>query len=180
MMRRLLIFLAILLVFGAFAALLCRPPDISAVDFPSSDQSQNEIMPQVPYSLQGPSSQSVSTPPNVIPGFIGTSEQDKSTVTGNEIWFLDIDINRPGWLYIYEYFPGSDSSQGKWIAYKWELRQSGLWRLGPFSAVNNEPEGMVSGLGKTPIPHIAILFTGFMRKSSLLSSLAYICRRNHR
>ncbi|MFC1846314.1 FHA domain-containing protein [Chloroflexota bacterium] len=49
--------------------------------------------------------------------------------------------NPPGWLYIYEYFPGGDALQGRWIAYKWELSHSGLWRLGPFTPESNEPEG---------------------------------------
>ena len=54
---------------------------------------------------------------------------------------MDVDINMPGWLYISEYFPVGEDFQGEWIAYKWEVLESGLWRLGPFTAADNEPEG---------------------------------------
>jgi hypothetical protein len=47
----------------------------------------------------------------------------------------------PGWIYIYEYFPPGGDFQGQWIAYKWQLPESGLWQLGPFTPVDNEPEG---------------------------------------
>lgn len=118
------------------------PSDNSTMpNFGFDDQSQDEIKPPINYILLGPTSQSESTLPHVSTRFLGTSEQDKFKVTGDENWFLDVDINMPGWLYIYEYFPDVDILQGKWIAYKWQLTQSGIWRLGPFSPGENELEG---------------------------------------
>jgi hypothetical protein len=150
-MRGTLLFLVIALIFSALVVLLGQiagvgaigaPTDNSTIpNIPTSDQSQDEIKPPVEYVLQGPSSQSKETPPNFIPRFIGSSEEDKFKVTANESWYLDVDINTPGWLYICEYFPVGDGLQGKWIAYKWQLLQSGLWRLGPFTPADNEPEG---------------------------------------
>ena len=156
-MKSLLLFLAIALIFGVVAALLGHTSSIGAVGAPTDnstatdnstipnpigDQSYDEIKPLVNYDLLGPTSQPKSTPPNIIPGFIGASEQDKFKITANETWYLDLDINTPGWLYIHEYFPSGENFQGKWIAYKWQLLQSGLWRLGPFTPKNNEPEGL--------------------------------------
>lgn len=91
--------------------------------------------------LYGPTSQPETTTPSYILDFIGTWDIDKFNVTGDETWYLDVDINAPGWLYIYEYFPSDSSLEGRWIAYKWQLPQSGIWRLGPFSAADDEPEG---------------------------------------
>lgn len=150
-MRGKLLFFAVTLVFCAFAALTGQTADVGAVgastnnatipNFPISDQSQDEIKPLVNCVLLGPTSQSKTTPPNVILDFIGTSKQDKFKITANETWYLEIDINAPGWLYIYEYFPVGNALPGKWIAYKWQVVQSGLWELGPFTPGNNEPEG---------------------------------------
>jgi hypothetical protein len=150
-MRSIFLFLAALLVFGAVVLLSGQITGVGAVgppsdnatipDFPVSEQSQDEIKPQVPYYRQGPTSQAESKQPGVIPDFIGPSEQDKFTVTGNETWLLDVDINMPGWLYIYEYFPDGGVSEGKWIAYKWELLQRGVWRIGSFIPGDDTLEG---------------------------------------
>jgi hypothetical protein len=150
-MRGTLLFFALTLVFSVFAALPGQTADVRAVgastnnsttpNFPISDQSQDEIKPLVNCILLGTTSQSKTTPPNVILDFMGASKQDKFKITANETWYLEIDINAPGWLYIYEYFPAGNNLPGRWIAYKWQLVQSGLWELGPFTPTNNEPEG---------------------------------------
>jgi hypothetical protein len=69
------------------------------------------------------------------------ASSEVASITGDEQWYLDVDINMPGWLYIYEYFPIPGEDQGRWIAYKWQLKEPGLWRLGPFRPGENEPEG---------------------------------------
>ncbi len=150
-MRGRLSLLIVALIFSALAALLAQAAGVTAIgaptdnstvlNIPANDQSQNEVKPAVDYVLEGPTSQSASSPPNFILGFMGTAGQDKFQITANENWYLDVDINMPGWLYIYEYFPGGQDFAGKWIAYKWQLSQSGLWRLGPFTPEDNELEG---------------------------------------
>jgi len=150
-MRNALLLVTFALIFGVFSALIGQTARVGAMgaptdnttvpNVPTSDQSQDEIKPPVEYVLLGPTSQSENTPPNFIAGFIAASEQEEFTVTANENWYLDVDINTPGWIYIYEYFPAGQDFQGQWIAYKWQLLQSGLWRLGPFTPRNNEPEG---------------------------------------
>jgi hypothetical protein len=149
-MKRRLLLIALALVFSALSFLIGQsnvgalgaPSDNTTVpNSPAGDQSQAEIKPPVEYVLRGPTSQTETTPPNLIAGFVTTSNQKEPTVTGDESWYLDLDINAPGWIYIYEYFPPGQSSQGQWLAYKWQLPASGLWRLGPFVAKDNEPEG---------------------------------------
>ncbi len=149
-MRSALLFLSVALIFGALGMLLGQSAGVGAVgaptdnytipNIPTNDESQEEIEP-INYVLQGPTTQSETTQPNVVAVFVGPSEQDNFRVTGNESWYLDVDINMPGWLYISEYVPVGESFQGEWIAYKWEVLESGLWRLGPFTAADNEPEG---------------------------------------
>jgi len=150
-MRNALPLLIFALIFGTFSALgvhtvrvgaLGAPTDNTTMpNVPDGDQSQDEIKPPVEYVLLRPTSQSENTPPNFIAGFVTASEQKEFTVTANENWYLDMDINTPGWLYIFEHFPPGGDFQGQWIAYKWQLPESGLWRLGPFTPTNNEPEG---------------------------------------
>jgi len=150
-MRGLLLHFAAALIFAALAAVVGSTAGAGAMgtptenytipDIPTSDPVHDEIKPPVNFILQGPTSQLESRPPNFIADFTGTSTPDKHRVTGNENWYLDIDINTPGWLYIYEYSPSGRDFEGKWIAYKWQLQQSGLWRLGPFIPKENEAEG---------------------------------------
>ncbi len=114
--------------------------NVTTPALPADDQLADEIRPQVRYVLLGPSSQPKDTPPDFIVRFICVPEREENKVFGSEGWYLDIDINRPGWLYI-EHFPEGEDSQWRWIAYKWQLPQGGVWRLGPFAARDNETEG---------------------------------------
>ena len=150
-MRGRLLFLIFTLIFSAAAMLPAQTAEVGAIgaptdnitmpETPTADEARAEIKPPVNYALLGPSSQPEETPPGFVSDFIGASEEEKFKVTADENWYLDVDVNMPGWLYICEYSPVDDSYQGKWIAYKWQLLESGTWRLGPFTAGDNEPEG---------------------------------------
>ena len=109
-------------------------------DPPLIDDTTPEVKP--PHEWQGASAQSQAVNPSFNCIFISQSAADQYTVTDNETWELLVDINMPGWLYIYEYFPPSSEALGRWIAYKWQPGQSGIWKLGPFSPAENEPEGL--------------------------------------
>lgn len=141
---------ALLLAAAVTAAVFAPYANVSAVGTPTenytmpdptSDPTRDEIKPLVPFSLQGPTAQSKAIPPYFITDFQGPIQQDELTVVGDGKWYLDIDINSPGFLYIYEYYPPDNNPSGHWLAYKWQLRQGGVWRLGPFNAVDKEPEG---------------------------------------
>jgi hypothetical protein len=150
-MKNTLLILAFMLVFVAFTMFFSQTADVSAIgaatdnatmpNIPDGDDAQNEILPVVEYVPLGPSSQTESTLPSSIAVFVGASHGQQYKVTGDEAWYLDVDINMPGWLYIYDYFPVGETLQGQWIAYKWQLQESGVWRLGPFIASDNIPEG---------------------------------------
>jgi len=150
-MRNTLLFLTFALIFSAAAMLPGQTAEVWAIgaptdnmtmpNIPTTDEAGDEIKPPVDYALLGPSSQPEGPPPSFVSDFIGTSENDIFKVTADEKWYLDVDINTPGWLYICEYLPVDDVFQGEWIAYKWQLLESGIWRLGPFVPGDNEPEG---------------------------------------
>ena len=111
------------------------------LDIPTDNTTSDEIKPAVNFLPEGPSSQGINALPGVIAVLTSVPARDNSRITAGDTWFLDIDINAPGWLYIYEYYPKGSNPGGKWIAYKWRLKESGIWKLGPFSAADNEPEG---------------------------------------
>ena len=150
-MKNKLFLLAFVLIFSALAALILPAVPVAALGAPSDnttvpnspagEQPQNEIEPSVEYVLLRNTAQAEPPPTGIIITFIPAAGQKEPAVTGNEQWYLDLDVNAPGWAYIYEYFPQDDGQPGQWLAYKWQLPESGLWRLGPFAPTDNEAEG---------------------------------------
>ncbi len=108
------------------------PTENYTIPEPEGDTQHSEIKPPVTLVLQGATAQPSDAPPGLIAGLWGKFTAGGHKVSGDEQWYLDVDINTPGWLYIYEYYPSGGESQGKWIAYKWQLLEPGRWRLGPF------------------------------------------------
>jgi len=117
------------------------PTDNYTIPDPEGDAQHMEIKPPVNFILQGTTAQPENASPGLIAYLQGTSAAVRANISGNEQWYLDVDINMPGWLYIYEYFPSGGESQGKWIVYKWQLKEPGQWRLGPFRPDEDELEG---------------------------------------
>jgi len=144
--------LAVLLWLAAVTAVIAGLPILAGAvgapadnytipDIPTDNTTLDEIKPAVNFLPEGPSSQDKSALPGVEAVFSSVPARDNNSITFNDTWYLDIDINAPGWLYIYEYYPKGSNPSGKWIAYKWHLKESGVWKLGPFSPSANEPEG---------------------------------------
>lgn len=134
----------LLAVFGityAVSAVGAPSENYTTPDPPLSDNITPEIKP-ANYILKDVTAQTQSARPSINFDFASQLTQDKYTVMGNETWDLYIDINIPGWVYIYEYLPPSSDISGRWIAYKWEVPQNGIWKLGPFTPEQNEPEGV--------------------------------------
>ncbi len=139
------------LLLATLAGMLILSGGVSAVGPPSDNltfpesplkDTREETTPAVDSVLAEISRLPGSPPPTFGLEFSGPSEEDNFRVTGAENWYLFVDINTPGWLYIYEYYPPSSDPPGRWVAYKWKLLQEGQWRLGPFSAAANDPEGL--------------------------------------
>ena len=146
---RLRMIFAALLLFIAFSTAIAglpavvgamgAPTDNSTVpDVPTDNASTDEHKPSVNFLHEGPSSQDIGAAPGMKATFTSVPERENNQATPGDSWFLDIDINAPGLIFICEYYPGGSH---KWIAYNWRLKESGVWNLGPFSANPDEPEG---------------------------------------
>jgi len=144
--------LAVLLWLAAVTALTAGLPGLALAvgaptdnytipDIPTDNTTPDELKPSVNFVLEGPSSQDISAPPGMIATFTSVPERDNNQVTADDRWFLGIDINAPGWIFIYEYYPKGSTYERKRVAWKWHLKESGVWNLGPFNATGNEPEG---------------------------------------
>jgi len=148
-MKRLLIIAILILLALSTATIFCRST-VVAVGAPSenfttpepplSDNSTPEIKPPN-YVFLNTTEQNQTASPSFNFDFSALLSTDRYTVTGNENWELYIDINLPGWVYIYEFLPSEGNTAGRWIAYKWQLQQSGVWKIGPFTPETAEPEG---------------------------------------
>jgi len=117
------------------------PTENFTIPDPLEDSEHSEIKPPVNAILHGTSALPSGASPDLTASLYAASAGGGTMITGDEQWYLDVDINMPGWLYIYEYLPPADQGQGIWIAYKWQLREQGRWRLGPFRPGEDETEG---------------------------------------
>jgi hypothetical protein len=116
------------------------PTENFTIPDPTGDTQHNEIKPPVFFEVRGPSAQPSAAPPSMTAELLRIPATGNNNISGDEQWYLDVDINAPGWLYIYEYYPPANED-GRWIAYKWQLNEPGQWRLGPFRPGQDEPEG---------------------------------------
>jgi len=148
MSSKLLLFLFIAGI--SFLTLLAQPSVAYAVG-PLSDNSTadvgisgetgyDEIKPVVNAGLISTSAQPDTSLPSVLARLFVFPRQESVDDSAN-IWYLDIDVNLQGWLYIYERRAQRQDTAGRWIAYKWQVSQSGIWRLGPFTSLQGITEG---------------------------------------
>ena len=117
------------------------PTDNFTIPDPMDDAQHSEIQPPVNFILHSATALPSDESPDLVATIHGSSAKGGASFTGDEQWYLDVDINMPGWLYIYEYYPSDTYDQGRWITYKWQLKEQGQWRLGLFRPGEDELEG---------------------------------------
>lgn len=127
-----------------------QPAAVYAIGAPSDNQTADElflddtrydeIKPKVNTVLYAESTQQNGGLPSVF-AWMTVNSIDSKVFAPDTTWYLDIDVNLPGWLYIYERMPEQPDPNGEWIAYKWQIPESGIWRLGPFTANDNRTMG---------------------------------------
>jgi hypothetical protein len=59
----------------------------------------------------------------------------------NEVCYLIVSFNGPGYFYLWEYYPSNLSPHGHWLCYRWYRPHAGVWRIGPFAAESLDPAG---------------------------------------
>ena len=72
--------------------------------------------------------------------FTDTDKTANTQFIAQNGWYLVIQVNMPGQLYLYEYGPPDSIPRGRWIGYNTPIGE-GTWQIGPFYARPMEPEG---------------------------------------
>jgi len=102
------------------------------------------------YNQTWPSLQ-MTVPPSPPPGAAGSIVnaylvtsygQTLYNLYRNDLCYLVVSFNGPGYFYLWEYYPPGGSSYGHWLCYRWYRPYAGVWRIGPFSAESWDPDGL--------------------------------------
>lgn len=72
--------------------------------------------------------------------FIDEAGQNR-TQFGDEPFYLVVQTNSPGSLYIAEYYTAESGRSPAWLVYRYYLSHAGAWTLGPFYPESSEPIG---------------------------------------
>jgi len=59
----------------------------------------------------------------------------------NQMCYLIISVNGPGYFYLWEYYPSGTTPYGHWLCHRWYRPHAGVWRIGPFAAQSLDPAG---------------------------------------
>jgi hypothetical protein len=65
----------------------------------------------------------------------------KDEFIGSESFYLVVQVNQPGRLYIVEYYPAGAIPSWHWLMRGARLTSGGTWTIGPFTPESREPEG---------------------------------------
>jgi len=101
------------------------------------------------YNQTWPSLQ-MTVPPSPPPGAAGSIVnaylvtsygQTLYNLYRNDLCYLVVSFNGPGYFYLWEYYPPGSTPYGHWLCYRWYRPYAGVWRIGPFSAEAWDPDG---------------------------------------
>jgi hypothetical protein len=102
------------------------------------------------YNQSWPSLQ-MTVPPSPPPGGAGSIVnaylvtsygQTLYNLYRNDLCYLVVSFNGPGYFYLWEYYPPGSTPYGHWLCYRWYRPYAGVWRIGPFSAESWDPDGV--------------------------------------
>lgn len=139
--------MAVISVFSMFSPAQAQsaPPSNPDAEWQPPEESTESVAPSVgveTYNQNYPNLQLVPAPgvPPGLPGsitaayLVNSYGQVLSTLRGNEICYLVVALNGPGYLYLWEYYPPGSMPYGHWLIYRWYRSSAGIWRIGPFQA----------------------------------------------
>ncbi len=101
------------------------------------------------YSQTWPGLQ-MAPPSPVAPGLdssiinaylVNSRGQILNNLFANDLVYLVISFNGPGYFYLWEYYPSGSSLYGHWLCYRWYRPYAGIWRIGPFAPQSGDPMG---------------------------------------
>jgi hypothetical protein len=157
------ILIALLAVTLGLSAYVSAISPVQAQDYPSPPSSPDEAW-QPPYEgkepieppvnvetysqgwsgLQIPPPLAVapSMPSSIVNAFLVDSHgQTLTHLYQEQLCYLIISVNGPGYFYLWEYYPPGTNPYGHWLCYRWYRLRSGVWRIGPFAAQPFDPAG---------------------------------------
>ncbi len=159
-MKRILIpMLIACLVVSAAAAVFTpaqaqpSPPVNPDESWQPSDEGSEMVEPPVgvdTYNQTWPSLQ-MTVPPSppagasasIVNAYLVTSYgQTLYNLYRNDLCYLIVSFNGPGYFYLWEYYPPGTTPYGHWLCYRWYRPYAGVWRIGPFSAEAWDPDGL--------------------------------------
>ena len=83
-----------------------------------------------------------SIPSSIVNAYlINSYGQILTNLYHNQLCYLVISVNGPGYFYLWEYYPPGTTPYGHWLCYKWYRPHSGVWIIGPFAAQSFDPAG---------------------------------------
>jgi hypothetical protein len=89
-----------------------------------------------------PSATLPGTPGSIINVYlIDSYGQNLTDLHRNELCYLVVSFNSPGYFYLWEYYPSGTTPHGHWLCYRWYRPYAGVWRIGPFAAQSSDPAG---------------------------------------
>jgi len=144
---------ASVIIFPAYAQVQPTPPASPDASWqpPYEDGQFMEPSVNVETYNHAWSSLPVLPPTEVAPGLassivnaylVNSRGQILNNLYRNELCYLIVSFNGPGYFYLWEYYPsGTDQVYGHWLCYKWYRPSAGIWKIGPFAAESWEPTG---------------------------------------
>lgn len=119
------------------------PSDPWATWLPPTPASDGRVL-DIPgaWTLQeAPSLPVAGTKVNIAQAyFVNTEKSAKTQFIAQDGWYLIVQVNMSGRLYLYEYAPPDSIPKGRWLGYNTPISE-GTWQIGPFYAQPMEPEG---------------------------------------
>jgi hypothetical protein len=83
-----------------------------------------------------------SIPSSIVNAFLVDSRGWPLTnLYHNQLCYLIISVNGPGYFYLWEYYPPDTTPYGHWLCYRWYRPYAGVWKIGPFAAQPFDPDG---------------------------------------
>ncbi|MFA5078503.1 MAG: FHA domain-containing protein [Dehalococcoidia bacterium] len=120
-----------------------QPPDEGGemVEPPVGVDTYNQTWPSLQMTV--PPSPPAGASASIVNAYLVTSYgQTLNYLYRNDLCYLIVSFNGPGYFYLWEYYPPGTTPYGHWLCYRWYRPYAGVWRIGPFSAEAWDPDGL--------------------------------------
>ncbi|MBN1691908.1 MAG: FHA domain-containing protein [Dehalococcoidia bacterium] len=120
-----------------------QPPDEGGdmVEPPVGVDTYNQTWPSLQMTV--PSPPPAGAAGSIVNAYLVTSYgQTLYNLYRNDLCYLVVSFNGPGYFYLWEYYPAGSTPYGHWLCYRWYRPYAGVWRIGPFSAESWDPDGL--------------------------------------